>query len=134
MVLLIGVLRDLNTLLKALLPPFGSERRVGGRTCFRCRGVQQDVQLRRARFAPGRRQRTPPSPRERTLADLRRLRQSVVATTDEILGLIEREKLHDSGWCAVDMALLASVRLTVGAQLRTRDKHLDAAIRAVTCR
>jgi hypothetical protein len=58
----------------------------------------------------------------------------VVATTDEILGLIEREKLHDSGWCAVDMALLASVRLTVGAQLWTRDKHLDAAIRAVTCR
>jgi predicted nucleic acid-binding protein len=72
---------------------------------------------------------TPPSPRERTLADLRRLRQSVVATTDEILGLIEREKLHDAGCGAVDMALLASVRLTAGAQLWTRDKPLDALAR-----
>lgn len=69
---------------------------------------------------------TPPSPRERTLADLRRLRQSVVATTDEILALIEREKLHDSGCGAVDMALLASARLTAGAQLWTKDRHLDA--------
>jgi predicted nucleic acid-binding protein len=72
---------------------------------------------------------TPPSPRERTLSDLRRLRQSVVATTDEILALIELEKIHDSGCGAVDMALLASVRLTAGAQLWKRDRHLDALAR-----
>lgn len=72
---------------------------------------------------------TPPSPRERTLGDLRRLRQCVVATTEEILALIEREKLHDSGCGAVDIALLASARLTRGTQLWTKDKHLVALAR-----
>lgn len=72
---------------------------------------------------------TPPSPRERTLRDLGRLRQAVVATTDEILGLIETEKIHDSGCGAVDMALLASTRLTAGARLWTRDRHLAALAR-----
>ena len=69
---------------------------------------------------------TPPAPRERTLGDLRRLQQAVVATSDEILALIEKEQLHDSGCGAVDMALLASVLLTPNTLLWTLDKDLDA--------
>ena len=60
---------------------------------------------------------TPPAPRERTLGDLKRLRQSIIATTEETLELIEREHLQDLGCGAVDMFLLASVL----------DKNLDAA-------
>jgi predicted nucleic acid-binding protein len=69
---------------------------------------------------------TPPAPRERTIGDLRNLQQAAVATTDEMLALIERERLHDSGCGAVDLALLASVLLTPGALLWTTDKSLDA--------
>jgi len=69
---------------------------------------------------------TPPAPRERTLGDLKNLQQAVVATTDEILSLIEREQLHDLGCGAVDMALLASVLLTPDTLLWTMDKNLDA--------
>ena len=68
---------------------------------------------------------TPPAPRERTLGDLRTLQQAVVATTDEILALIEKEQLHDPGCGAVDMALLASVLLTPDMLLWTLDKNLD---------
>ena len=67
---------------------------------------------------------TPPAPRERTLADLKRLRVSTIATTGETLDLIQREKLHDSGCGAVDMVLLASVLLTPDATLWTMDKNL----------
>jgi len=69
---------------------------------------------------------SPPAPRERTLGDLRLLRQAVVATTDETLSLIERAQFHDSGCCAMDMALLASVLLTPDTLLWTIDKKLDA--------
>ena len=69
---------------------------------------------------------TPPAPRERTLGDLKRLQQAVVATPDEILSLIEREQFHDSGCGAIDMALLASVLLTPDTLLWTIDKKLDA--------
>ena len=68
---------------------------------------------------------TPPAPRERTLGNLKRLQQSVVATTDETLALIEREQFQDSGCGAVDMALLASVLLTPNAVLWTIDRKLD---------
>ena len=68
---------------------------------------------------------TPPSPRERTLADLKTLRQAVVASTDETLALIETRQFHDSGCGAIDMMLLASVLLTPGALLWTLDKSLD---------
>ena len=67
---------------------------------------------------------TPPAPRARTLSELRALRQSVVATTDEVMALIERHRFHGSGCGAVDMALLASTRLTAGAMLWTRDARL----------
>jgi hypothetical protein len=69
---------------------------------------------------------TPPAPRERTLGDLKKLQQAVVATNDETLALIEREQFHDSGCGAVDMALLASVLLTPDTLLWTIDKNLDA--------
>jgi hypothetical protein len=68
----------------------------------------------------------PPTPRERTLGDLKRLRASIIATTNETLDLIQREQFHDSGCGAVDMALLASVLLTSGAVVWTFDKNLDA--------
>jgi len=70
--------------------------------------------------------RTPPAPRERTLGDIKQLQQAVVATTDETLALIEKERIYDSGCGAVDVALLASVLLTSDALLWTADKKLDA--------
>jgi hypothetical protein len=69
---------------------------------------------------------TPPAPRERTIGDLKKLHQAIVATTDETLTLIEREQFHDSGCGAIDMALLASVLLTPGTLLWTLDKKLGA--------
>jgi predicted nucleic acid-binding protein len=72
---------------------------------------------------------TPPAPCGRTLADLKRLRASTVATTTETLDLIEREHFHDSGCGAVDMVLLASVLLTADAALWTVDKNLNAVSR-----
>jgi predicted nucleic acid-binding protein len=69
---------------------------------------------------------TPPAPRNRTLSDLKILQQSVIATTDETLGLIERERFQDSGCGAVDILLLASALLTRDAVLWTLDKNLDA--------
>jgi len=67
-----------------------------------------------------------PAPRERTLGDLKKLQQPVVATTDETLALLEREQFQDSGCGAVDMALLASVLLTPDTVLWSIDKKLDA--------
>jgi hypothetical protein len=69
---------------------------------------------------------TPPAPRERTLSDLRMLRQANVATTQEVLSLIENERLYDKGCGAVDIALLASVLLTSNARLWTTDRNLEA--------
>ena len=69
---------------------------------------------------------TPPAPRVRTLGDLKKLQQTVVATADETLALIEEERLYESGCGAVDVALLASVLLTSDALLWTADKKLDA--------
>ena len=69
---------------------------------------------------------TPPAPRERTIGDIKKLRQAVVATTDETLALIDKERVHDSGCGAIDMALLASTLLTPGTLLWTLDKELDA--------
>jgi len=69
---------------------------------------------------------TPPVPRERTIGNLKKLQQAVVATTDETLDLIEREQFHDCGCGAIDMALLASVLLTPDTWLWTLDKKLAA--------
>jgi predicted nucleic acid-binding protein len=69
---------------------------------------------------------TPPAPRERTLSDLKLLQQAKAATTEEVLSLIETEKLFDTGCGAVDIALLASVLLTPNARLWTADRDLEA--------
>jgi predicted nucleic acid-binding protein len=74
---------------------------------------------------------TPPTPRNRTLGDLRRLHQTVISTTEETLAMIEREPLHDQGCGAVDMSLLASVLLTPETMLWTVDRNLHAL--AVRC-
>jgi hypothetical protein len=68
----------------------------------------------------------PPAPRERTLGDLKKLQQSVIATAEETIELIEREQFQDLGCGVVDMSLLASVLLTPDALLWTVDKNLDA--------
>jgi predicted nucleic acid-binding protein len=68
----------------------------------------------------------PPARRKRTLGDLKELQQSVIATTEETLALIENEQLQDLGCGAVDMSLLASVILTPETLLWTADKTLDA--------
>jgi predicted nucleic acid-binding protein len=67
---------------------------------------------------------TPPAPRERTLADLKMLRQAKVATSDEVLSLIETERLFDTGCGAIDVALLASILMTPNARLWTADRNL----------
>ena len=69
---------------------------------------------------------TPPAPRERTLGDLKLLRRAKVATTEEVLSLIETERLFETGCGAVDIALLASVLLTPNARLWTADRNLEA--------
>jgi hypothetical protein len=69
---------------------------------------------------------TPPTPRNRTLGDLRRLHQTVISTTEETHAMIEREQLHDQGCGAVDMSLLASVLLTPETMLWTVDRNLHA--------
>jgi predicted nucleic acid-binding protein len=72
---------------------------------------------------------TPPAPRERTLSELKMLRQSKVATTEEVLSLVEAEKLYDSGCGAIDVALLASALMTPNARLWTADRNLEALAR-----
>ena len=69
---------------------------------------------------------TPPAPRERTLGDLKKLQQAVIATSVEILSLIENKRCYDTGCGATDIALLASALLTRDARLWTMDKNLSA--------
>ncbi len=64
-------------------------------------------------------------PRERTFADLRRLLPARVAADEEVRNLIENERLFGTGIGYVDAQLLASVRLTPGSSLWTRDKRLQ---------
>ncbi len=49
-----------------------------------------------------------------------------VATDDEVKAFIERRKLMGVGIGYIDVHLLASVALTRGSKLWTRDKHLAA--------
>jgi predicted nucleic acid-binding protein len=68
------------------------------------------------------------SNRSSILELLQHLPSAAVAEADEILGFIERHALHGKGIGYVDVHLLASVALTEGAALWTRDKRLhDAA-------
>lgn len=67
---------------------------------------------------------TPPEPRNKTLGDLRLLRQCHCASWDEVMGFIEREALYGLGCGWVDVNLLASALMTPAAQLWTLDKRL----------
>lgn len=62
--------------------------------------------------------------RESILELLQDLPSAVVAGPDEVLKFIERYVLHGKGIGYVDVHLLASVALTPGARLWTRDTKL----------
>jgi predicted nucleic acid-binding protein len=62
--------------------------------------------------------------RESILELLQDLRPAVVADSDEVLRFIERHALHGRGIGYVDVHLLASVALTEGAKVWTRDVKL----------
>ena len=64
--------------------------------------------------------------RSAVLQQLRDLPQAAVATDEEVLGLIEREKLFGRGIGYIDAHLLAAVRLTPEAKLWTADRPLQA--------
>ena len=58
------------------------------------------------------------------LAVLLKLPRAELATDAEVLSFIDRQSLSGRGVGYVDVHLLASVRLTSGAELWTRDKRL----------
>ena len=65
--------------------------------------------------------------RHEILHELGRLPHAVVADDAEVLHFIERNRLFGIGIGFIDAHLLASVRLTPGARLWTRDRRLAAA-------
>lgn len=65
--------------------------------------------------------------RTEVLGLLRNLPQATVATDVEVMTLIDHHRLFGLGIGYVDAHLLASTRLSAGAQLWTRDKRLHAA-------
>jgi predicted nucleic acid-binding protein len=65
--------------------------------------------------------------REVVLGALRDLPSAPVATPEETLFLIERERLFNRGIGYVDTSLLASARLQPGIEIWTRDKRLGKA-------
>lgn len=65
--------------------------------------------------------------RQLALALLEELPRAVVARDEEVISLIEREKLFGIGIGYVDAHLVASTRLTPGATFWTLDKRLHAA-------
>lgn len=58
---------------------------------------------------------------------------AVVAQGDEVLRFIERHDLHGKGIGYIDVHLLASVALTEGARLWTRDKKLRLVAQMLGC-
>lgn len=69
--------------------------------------------------------------RDSFLSLLSALPQMPVATHDEVLGLVEEERLYGRGLSLVDAHLLAALRLAPGAQVWTRDRGLRDAARQV---
>jgi len=64
--------------------------------------------------------------RDLILRELQELPQAEMASDQEVLHLIDRRALFGRGIGYVDVHLLASVRLTAGASLWTRDTRLHA--------
>lgn len=69
--------------------------------------------------------------RDLILTSLHDLPQAIVATDQEVLRFIEDHRLSGAGIGYVDTHLLASVRLTAGARLWTRDKRLADVAKAL---
>ncbi|MEQ8802512.1 type II toxin-antitoxin system VapC family toxin [Haliea sp.] len=69
---------------------------------------------------------SPPAPRQRTLGDIGLLQSATQASWDEVMALIERERLYGLGCGLVDITLLASTLLTPDALLWTLDNRLAA--------
>jgi hypothetical protein len=69
---------------------------------------------------------TPPNPRQQTLGDLGKLRQSTTVTPQEALTLIDMHQLYDSGCGAVDILILASALVSADTRLWTLDRKLAA--------
>lgn len=65
--------------------------------------------------------------REVVISALGDLPQANVATEEEVLRFVERERLFGLGLGFVDVHLLAAIRLTSGSALWTRDKRLAEA-------
>jgi predicted nucleic acid-binding protein len=65
-----------------------------------------------------------PAPRARTLEDIKKFQQAVIATSDETLALIEGERCYDAGCGDTDVAVLASALLTADTRLSTVVKDL----------
>jgi predicted nucleic acid-binding protein len=67
--------------------------------------------------------------RDRTevLRSLGGLPSTAIASHAEVMSLVEQRQLYDRGLSLMDAQLLASVLLTLGATLWTRDKRLRAA-------
>jgi predicted nucleic acid-binding protein len=64
--------------------------------------------------------------RDLLLGALQDLPQASIAANEEVLQFIDRHALYGIGIGYIDAHLLASVRLTAGAALWTRDKRLQA--------
>jgi predicted nucleic acid-binding protein len=71
--------------------------------------------------------------RKTVLELLQDLPVASLADADEVLGFIDRHRLHGKGLGYVDVHLLAAVALTEGAKLWTRDKRLRTAAQALSC-
>jgi len=71
--------------------------------------------------------------RDDVLRLLHQLPPAEVADAREILVFIERHALHGKGMGYVDVHLLASVALTPGTRLWTRDRRLNEAARDLQC-
>ncbi len=69
--------------------------------------------------------------RDTILTSLANLPQARVATDEETLRFIDANLLFGLGISYIDAHLLASVRLTQGARLLTRDKRLAASAEAL---
>jgi predicted nucleic acid-binding protein len=65
--------------------------------------------------------------RAATLLQLFRLPAANVASHDEVMRLVDQQRLYGLGLSYADVHLLAATRLTPAASLWTRDKGLSAA-------
>jgi predicted nucleic acid-binding protein len=70
--------------------------------------------------------------RATTLRQLNRLPVSLVAHHDDVMLLVDQQRLYGSGLSYVDVHLLAATRLTPDATLWSRDKNLSAAAKRLS--